>query len=94
MNEPAVICDREERRRLVREKPLTGLDYLEVSEDQRTLTVYFLGKAPDGLAVENVRLTGGRRVRDVRVLDVVIQRSPDPERDDTMAVTVDKPGDF
>lgn len=40
-------CKQEQRRDLVRkEKYLNGLDYLEVSDDQLTITVYFLGKAP------------------------------------------------
>jgi hypothetical protein len=94
MNEPTLVCDREGRRQAVRARQHNGLDYLEVSEDQLELTVFFLGKAPEGLAVENVRITGGRRVRDVRVLDLVIQRQPDPDLDDTMTITVDKPGDF
>ena len=48
-----LVCKDEERRNLVRNhknlngfNDLNGLDYLEVSEDQRTITVYFLGKAP------------------------------------------------
>ena len=68
-----LICQNEQRREAVRRKPrLYGLDYLMVSEDQRTLTVHFLGKAPpgpQGMDKDNVLIEGGRRIRDIRVLD-------------------------
>ena len=80
----------DQRRAVVRRKPgLNGLDYLDVSTDQRTLTVYFLGKAPvqllrqegeDGTAYKKrlrqyVRIEGGRRVRDITVTDVAVQQA-------------------
>jgi hypothetical protein len=96
MTAPSVLTCRDdsERRRLARGAPLNGLDYLEVDDDQRHLTVYFLGRAPDGITAANLRIDGGRRVRGIRVLEVKIDRSEDPERDDSMTVTVDRPGDF
>ena len=59
----------------MRAKPkLNGLDYLEVSDDQVTLTVYFLGKAPQQLTEQNCKehfkIEGGRRVRDIRITTV------------------------
>jgi hypothetical protein len=91
----SAICKDEHRREDVREKlPLNGLDYLEVSEDQLTLSVYFLGKAPEHIGAANVRIEGGRRVRDVAVREVHVHRNPNPELDDRMEVRVDKPGDF
>jgi hypothetical protein len=68
--EPQEICQDEQRRNQVRRRSMNGIDYLEVSEDQLTLTVYFLGKAPEDIRIENVVITGGRRVRDIEVLDV------------------------
>ena len=94
MNNPTVTCQDERRRHKARAADFNGLDYLEVSADQRKLTVYFLGKAPEGITRKNVRITGGRRIRDVRVVDVRLCRQDDPERDDCMIVTVDRPGDF
>jgi predicted phage baseplate assembly protein len=74
---------------------LNGIDYIDVSEDQRTLTVFFLLKAPEQeLQPGNVRIDGGRRVRNIKVLEVTFCRNEDPERDDCMKVKVDKPGDF
>jgi hypothetical protein len=90
-----VVCQEKRRRDEIRKSPrFNGLDYLEVSDDQRTLTVYFLDKAPREIGRANVRITGGRRVRDIRVMDVRVCRVEDDERDDCMKVLVDRPGDF
>lgn len=86
--------DDSERRRLDRSLPLNGLDYLEVSDDQRHLSLFFLEKAPKWITAKNLRIEGGQRVRGIQVLDVKITCSGDPERDDCMTVTVDQPGDF
>src|SRR5687767_56948 len=94
-------CRDEGRRRALRNTTaesgqirFNGIDYVEVSEDQRTLTLYFLGKAPEGIGVENLRIDGGRRVRDIKVVGVRLHQDPDPDLDDTLEVSVDKPGDF
>ncbi len=89
----AWICQDENRRHDVRAKGFNGLDYLEVSDDQRQLTVFLLGKAPEGLHRENVTLSGGRRVRDVKVTGFEIVKAGDPEQDDQLIVKVNKPGD-
>jgi len=48
------ICKKDLRREEVRAKEkLNGLDYLEVSDNQLTLTVYFLGKAPQQISKDN-----------------------------------------
>lgn len=87
-------CLDERRRAEVRRLERNGLDYLEVSDDQRRLTVYFLGHAPTDLAPGNVRITGGRRIRDIQVAGLEICPQRDPELDNCMVVTVDRPGDF
>jgi hypothetical protein len=88
-------CADERRRAKVRLEPeLNGLDYLEVSDDQRSLTVYFLDKAPADLKKENFRIRGGRRITGIRVIDIDVCRNEDPERDDCLHVRVDRPGDF
>jgi len=94
MTEATLDCLDERRRLEVRRRQQNGLDYLEVSDDQHRLTVYFLGPAPEGLTRENVRITGGQRIRDIEVLTVEICPQHDPELDNCMVVTVDKPGDF
>ncbi len=94
MHDPDLSCIDDRRRKEVRAAALLGLDYVDVSEDQLTLTVFFLGKAPDGIEKENVRITGGRRIRDVGVTGISMVRQRDPTLDDAMEVSVDKPGDF
>lgn len=90
-----LICKSEQRREVVRQHTqLNGLDYLEVGSDQRTLTVYFLGKAPVSLDPSNILIEGGRRIRDIRVEKVTINRSTMAELDDNMEVVTDKAGDF
>jgi hypothetical protein len=87
-------CRDDQRRRLTREKGINGVDYVDVSEDQLSLTVYFLLKAPPEVTVDNVRIDGGRRIRDIQVTDVRMCRVEDPDLDDCMHVSVDRFGDF
>jgi hypothetical protein len=94
----SLTCDSERRRETVRQHDkLSGLDYLEVGPNQRTLTVHFLGKAPHGshkLTEKNVVIEGGRRIRNIKALKAVTHPSGDPEFDDTLEVIVDRAGDF
>jgi hypothetical protein len=94
MMDSALICQDDQRRHEVRRKESNGLDYLEVSDDQLKLKVYLLGKAPKDLLKENVTISGGRRIRDLQVLDLEIEYRSAPDLDDCLIVTVDKPGDF
>ncbi len=98
MNDVGLSCRDERRRETVRTAHVFGLDYVEVSDDQTTLTVTFLGKAPPAIAKENVRISGGRRIRDIHVTGLAVTRStgvaPGESVDDSMSVRVDKAGDF
>jgi hypothetical protein len=94
MKDAEIHCLEENRREDVRAADLFGLDCVEVSDDERTLSVYFLGKAPKQIDKSNLRLSGGRRVRDVKIVSVKVQRHKDPTQDDILEVRVDKPGDF
>ena len=48
----SLCCQQDDRRDAVRgAKGLNGLDYVEVSNDQLTLTAFFLGKLPPELAL-------------------------------------------
>jgi hypothetical protein len=73
---------------------LNGIDYVEISEDQYSLRVYFLAKAPQGISEKNVVITGGRRVTGIRVIDIDVCRMAGKDLDDCLTITVDKPGDF
>jgi hypothetical protein len=94
-------CERDDRRDAVRRmKGWNGLDYVEVGNDWRTLTVFFLGKLPPefvGSKPENLRyliLEGGQRVTDIGITSVKAVVNPDPEKDDFLVVKLDKVGDF
>lgn len=89
-----LFCELDQRRKDVRASSFNGLDYLEVSDDQRKLTIFLLGKAPQGLKKENVRLSGGRRVRDIQITSIEWITSKNPDVDDQLVVKVDKPGDY
>jgi len=95
MTPATLTCETDERRVAVRANPkTTGLDYLEVSDDGRTVTIYCLGPAPSPLVPGNVSITGGRRIRDLNVTRVTIQPAVDPEPDDRITVELGKAGDF
>lgn len=94
-----LICRGDQRREQVRAKTLlNGLDYLEVGDDQRTLKVYFLGKAPRNLTGDNCQdrfsIEDGRRVHGIRIIAAEIHRNPDPELDDMVELRLDRYGDF
>jgi len=97
MNSSSSLCcqDDSARREKARDSDLNGLDYVEVDCEGTELAVYFLGKAPKGdIRPEQLRITGGVRFRDIRVLEVNIDRSEDEDVDDVMRVRVDRTGDF
>lgn len=87
-------CEQHARRDRIRAHGLNGLDELEVSDDQRTLTVTFLAKAPDEIDASNVRIDAPAGALAVHVLGVRLCREDDPDRDDCMRVSVDHAGDF
>jgi hypothetical protein len=96
-----LCCQQDDRRDAVRGKSgRNGLDYVEVSSDQKTLTAFFLGKLPPELSQEKpglekfLRLEGGRRVTDIQITNVEPVVDPDPEKDDQLVVKLDKYGDF
>jgi hypothetical protein len=97
MNSPVLTCQDDQRRQKVRDnKNKNGIDYVEVVDDhdQRKLCIHFFGKAPAQMAPANVRIEGGRRVRDIHVTSVTVEYADDPGVDDCLRVVVDKPGDF
>jgi hypothetical protein len=89
-----LTCREERRRDDVRAAALYGIDYVEVSEDQLQLELFFLGRAPAKLDKANVRITGGRRVTDIRVTDLHVFRQSDKTLDDRVEIDLDRYGDF
>ncbi len=75
---------------------VNGLDFLEVSPDQTSLSVHFIHPLPGqpggvpntaALTLDNVRIDGGVRIRGIRI--VQIQAAAE-----VLRVQVDAPGDF
>lgn len=94
-----ISCANDARRSLVRRQRLFGIDSVEPDDDDRTLIVTFLGKAPrddserDRIGHRNIRIGGGRRITGIRVVGVDMRFEDDPELDDRMIVRVDRAGD-
>lgn len=83
---------------------LNAVDFLEVldspaqgpDERQRTLVVHFLQDPTTlGITAENVRIEGGERIRDIRVVSAAVRAEPaSGSADPVLVVIVDTPGDF
>jgi hypothetical protein len=102
-------CDDEQRRNAVKAHPtLNGIDFLEVRDElndplpdrQRTLVVHFLKNLiPGELKETNIRIDGGDRIRNIKVLSVSVATltSPPlgpPADQHVMVVNVSARGDF
>ena len=95
MNDDTYLsCKEDSRREAVRASSLYGLDYVEVSENQLILEVVFLGKAPAKIEKANIVIRGGQRITGITATNLRVTRSKDPDLDDHMEVTVNRPGDF
>jgi hypothetical protein len=95
MTNSTLTCRNEQRHKLLRTQGRSnGLDYLEVSDDQLTLLVYFLGAVPTNLTKNNLRIDGGQRIRNIRITNVQVEQSEDPALDGYLRVSVDQYGDF
>ena len=102
MKTSEICSDDTERRRAVRaHADLNGIDYIEVDEsDQTILHVHFMDRSPivdkdtNDFTKANVVIKGGRRIRNIQVLDADICQSDDEEEPKCMEVTVDRAGDF
>src|SRR5260370_23125505 len=92
-NRVSETCRSDLRRHDVRRQGYNGIDYLEVSDDQLTLTVYLLREAPESISAQNARIEGGVRVQNIQVTSVEVFGDGE-DQDDCLQVTVDRPGDF
>lgn len=92
----SLACLNESRREAVRQsQQLAGFDYVEFDATNKTLKAFCLGQLPKGqLTPDQFRITGGRRVRDIKVTKVFPQRLENPELDDFIELVVDKLGDY
>src|SRR5436853_7315855 len=101
MKKTSDLCrDDSERRRDIRkhtdamgEHDLNGMDYLEVDEAQTTLTVYFLGPSPENIKENNIRIDGGARIRNLKVISLYRCDPKDPRVDGCLQIQLDRRGD-
>src|SRR5450755_2961658 len=91
---PSEVCIDPHRRTEIRARGMNGIDYLEVSEDQLALSVYFFRRVPENIGKTNVVIQGGVRIRNIQVQDLRFCSADDPEEDDCIKVFVDRSGDF
>lgn len=96
-------CCEENRRASVDSHPtLNGIDWLEVldteapftSPRQRTLMLRLLKSVPAGITPENLRITGGERIRDPGIEWVGVASAPPPEAtvpEQAFFTTLDEP---
>lgn len=93
-------CKNEGRRNAIKNQAvptINGIDYLEVEPGQKKLKVHFffnlpgstnpIPASPRKLARENIRIEGGVRIRDIRVLDVETIKN-------VLIISVESPGDY
>lgn len=88
-----LVCAGDGRRALVRAAQVNGIDCVEVSEDGRHLCVHFIAGAPEDLRMENLRIEGGRRVRDLRVLSMRDRPPDETDDEECLELTLDRAGD-
>ncbi|HEY0299989.1 MAG TPA: hypothetical protein VGC36_01560, partial [Rhizomicrobium sp.] len=89
----AIPCGVDRRRNAVRAAGhLCGIDDVDVLADGVTLQAHLFGPMPEGLDARCVRIEGGDRIRDIRVLSASVGVGDDGET--VLTVVVDRRGDF
>src|ERR1700726_2052909 len=89
---PSEVCRDPQRRRMLRTRGLYGIDYIEVSDDRLTLTVFFIGKVSSAISAGNVRITRGVHLRDIRVSTILFRSLDYSEIINCLEVAIDRPG--
>ncbi|OUL29649.1 putative baseplate assembly protein [Nostoc sp. RF31YmG] len=92
MNSHTLTFQNEQRRQEIRRQRKNGLDYVEVSDDLRSLYVYFLGSVPEDLKKENILIEGGQRIRNLHVINLQVESPQNCES--YLSVNLDQSGDF
>lgn len=95
MSDNTLDCRIESRRdALLANERWNGIDYVEVSADERSLRAYFFGTAPKGLTPDNFRIDGGSRIVGIRVVGVAPGDADDEHGAQCVRLTLDRFGDF
>ncbi|HEY8009941.1 MAG TPA: putative baseplate assembly protein [Rudaea sp.] len=91
----AMVCREDTRRRqLFGNSDWNGIDYIEVSDDQLSLAVYFFDSAPKNLTPANIHIDGGRRITGIQAIGLAPAPAGGDEADECLIVSLDRYGDF
>ncbi|MBS0583132.1 MAG: putative baseplate assembly protein [Proteobacteria bacterium] len=82
------------RRELFANANWNGIDYVEVADDQLTLSVYFFSAPAQALTAANFRIDGGRRVTGIAAIAVNAAPAGTDEAAECLQVTLNRYGDF
>jgi hypothetical protein len=95
MSAAAINCRIDERRRRLFDNPAwNGIDYVDVADDQLTLSVYFFDRAPKDLTAQNIRIDGGRRITGIEAVAIAPAPAGSDEADECLQIELDRYGDF
>ena len=87
------ICLDSHRRQQIRARGHNGIDYVDVGNDLRTITVHLLRRPPEDLTARNVVLEGGARKGRLKVTELQFCFVDDPSQEDTIRLVLERPGD-
>ncbi len=98
MDNLTLACNDLKRRQAARDKGINGIDFIVVccsDKKNPSLCVHIFGQGLEMIKISNVLIEGGRRIRDIKVLDVKIEyNDTDPELEECLRITLDKFGDL
>lgn len=86
-----MICAKETRRQIIREKCGNGIDYVDVKDD--SLCVHFINGIPADIDENNVVIRGGRRITNVRAVAIEPHATEDPFSDPCLGIRLNRAGD-
>lgn len=88
-----LACQDPERRQLLLDSDLNGIDYIEVPfDDQQHVRVYFVKAPVPAVAPDQVSIEGGVRITGIEAVAAAVMTPAG--KDPYLEVTVDQPGDF
>jgi hypothetical protein len=86
------VCLDDHRRIEVRARGHNGIDYVDVGHDLRTITVHLLRRPPEDLALRNIVIESEGQGEQIRVTDLQFCYVDDPAQEDSLRLTVERPG--
>lgn len=87
------VCLDNRRRVEIRATGFNGIDYIDVGEDHKTLTVYLLRRPPENIGIENISIVSGSQNAPIKVTDLQFCYIDDPLNEDAIRLTLNRSGD-